>query len=209
MAAVVSDGNLPAWKRKLRHTANLYRSCAEKGDLGSYFTTHSTALRTTYANVSLVSGSVHYKAEPPPDEILKSDGNEFTKEHQDVSDNVQDVANSLKESNATKEDCITRLQKAREEAKRKSSEIIDDKFGKVESYLSTLTPEQQDWYTDVWIEFVNGFLSFWSQVLDYLWDIVKAVLDWLAGVWEKIKEFFHDVADTFVRAWNFVKSFFG
>ena len=209
MAAAVSSNGIPAWKKELRQAASLYRSCAEKGDLGGYFASYPAPLRTTYASVSLVSGSARPSAGPLPDDVLKSYGNDLTGEHEDTANDVKKVANSLKENKATKEDCKTRLQKAREEAKRKSSEIIDKQFDKVEAYLDTLPPEKQEKYTNMWIDFVNGFLSFWSKVLDLLWEVVKAVIDWLASVWEKIEKFFNDVKNTFIEAWEFVKSFFG
>ncbi|PTD12874.1 hypothetical protein FCULG_00002724 [Fusarium culmorum] len=202
------------WEIKLRQTAALYRSSLQEINLDTYFEVHNSSFGVDLKSVST-------GAFPKPDETyslklgsdderdgLKSLGKQLIEDHQSAANDVKATSDAIKNGSTGKENARARMEKAREEAKKKSADIIDQQFGRAQKLIDKLPDDKQEAATDFWIHLSNGFLAFWKMAMDGIYGVLKAVIAWLENMWETVKQRWEDVKTTFMDAWDWFQALF-
>ncbi|GAD91903.1 hypothetical protein PVAR5_0486 [Paecilomyces variotii No. 5] len=227
-AVLTVTPEIPTWKAKVRGMAAHYKACREKDDMNAFFSVYRTSFgdEVQGALVSGPEGLAHLQklhagklsgfqpgfnlaaAQSESDPTLHKLGKELISEHESTSKEIEKTTDDLKNSKASRETVKEKMEKARKRAKERSNEIIDKKFDDAEAYMDTLPPEKQDQAADLWINLSDGFLRFWENVMSLVLDAIKAVIAWLANVWETVKKFFIEIKDTFVAAWKWFTGLF-
>lgn len=140
---------------------------------------------------------------------LKQVGGESFAEHKDGADDMHNPTEELKnDPNPDKPAWEERMNQQREELKRRSAEIIDQKTDEAIDYIYTLPDQERETAADFWGIIAAGFIQFWSDVWDWIVTAVKAVVDWITDMWETIKAAFKQVGKAFQNAWEWLKNLF-
>lgn len=188
--------NTPAWEQKLRAMVKHYIACQEEGSLRKFFDRYP---------VKQPNGDV----DPEVRDKLKQVGGESIAEHRDGADEMHNLTEELKnDPNPDKPAWEERMNQKREELKRKSSEIIDQKTDEAIDYIYTLPDQEREVAADFWGTVAAGFIQFWSDAWDWIVTAVKAVIDWITDMWETIKAAFKQVGRAFESAWEWLKNLF-
>jgi hypothetical protein len=204
----------PAWKEKLQKMASYYRTCHEKGDLAKYFevyrpSAHGDDEEGTGATIrSTLNLASQAKSSDENYDALQNIGDEMIREHEACSQSIEATADELKKSNADKPTAIDRLQKMREEMKRRSCEIIDKKMDETIAWAEALPEEKRDAAVDFWVKIQNKFLEFWTCIWELVDRVLKTVIGWLANVWAAVAKCWEEVKEVFVNVWNWFKALF-
>ncbi|EKJ69734.1 hypothetical protein NXS19_000155 [Fusarium pseudograminearum] len=202
------------WEIKLRETAALYRSSLEENNLDAYFEVQRSAFGVDLKSLNTWSFQKPEKAyslkleSDDERERLKSLGKQLIEDHQTAANDVKATSDAIKNGSTGKENARVRMEKAREEAKKKSAEIIDQQFDRAQTLIDQLPDDKQEAATDFWIQLSNGFLAFWKIAMDAIYAVLKAVIDWLENMWETVKQRWEDVKATFKDAWEWFQALF-
>lgn len=115
--------------------------------------------------------------------------------------NMHNLTEELKnDPNPDKPAWEERMNQQREELKRRSTEIIDQKTDEAIDYIYTLPDQERETAADFWGTIPAGFIQFWSDAWDWIVTAVKAVVDWITDMWETIKAAFKQVGKAFQDA---------
>lgn len=226
MATVTSTSTeLPKWKLRLRGVAAHYKSI-DNEDLSDFFAARPESFGAQVQSIQLSDGGFQdimgahvekvkaqlqlasHGAHASYDEDFKSIGSTLISEHQETSDEVKGITDELKNEGANKKTAKERMEEGRKKAKEKSNESIDKAFDAAELKIDSLPEDRQEHATDVWLAISEGFLGFWNKVLQGFLEIVNAFVQWLASVWETVKNVWNDVKNVFVNAWEWIKGLF-
>ncbi|KAL0640694.1 hypothetical protein Q9L58_000365 [Maublancomyces gigas] len=188
--------NSPAWEQKLRAMVKYYAACQQAGNTRKFLDRYPV----THAN-----GDV----DPEVRDKLKQIGGESIAEHKDGADEIQNLTEELKnDPNPDKPQWEERVNQKREELKRKSNEILDQKTDEAIDYIYTLPDQERETAADFWKTILAGFIQFWADAWDWIVTMVKAITDWIADMWETIKASFRQVGKAFESAWEWLKNLF-
>ncbi|KAA8898228.1 hypothetical protein FN846DRAFT_962742 [Sphaerosporella brunnea] len=219
--ASAAPADVPMWKHKLLTMAAFYKDCHHEGNMDKFFEVYPAA-QSLQAQVLALSDpssppeamSVAEAPEPsglPADttEALKKVGGGMITEHQEGSDEMKGLTDQLKQDpKPNKDSWKDKINKKREELKKKSAQIIDEKTDSAIAVIEKLPESQRDTAADFWGNIASGFLKFWDTIWTWLQNVWQAVVQWFSEMWEKIKQGFQEVGKAFVSAWNWLKSLF-
>lgn len=186
----------PAWEKNLRAMVKYYVTCQQEGNTRKFLDRYP---------VKKPNGEV----DPEVRDKLKQVGGGNIAEHEEAAESVHILTKELEnDPNPDKPAWEERMNQQREELKRKSAEIIDQKTDEAIDYIYTLPDQQRETAADFWGTVAAGFIQFWSDAWDWVVTAVKAIIDWITDMWETIKSAFVQVGKAFQSAWEWLKNLF-
>lgn len=211
----------PIWEQKLRYMARFYRQCSEEDRLDKFRAVYALS-RDSSRDVTTGFGAEHKAfldlhvqdivyADVLPDDKKKLVGamETNTREHETATSDVKALTDQLKtETNPDKASWRDKMEKSRQQTKEKSNEIIDNSYDHAISLINAMPVKSQPAAADLWSSMMDTFLDFLGEIWDGILSMVEAVVKWLVGMWEKIREGWNTVVSGFKAAWEWLSGLF-
>ena len=125
--------------------------------------------------------------------------------YKEFSDNVE----NLKNSTPDQEEWERKIDNAAEVAKKKSDDAIDAAKNKAKEIIGTLPPEAREGATNIFVSGLQAVAQFFQNVWSQIEAVARSVLNFLAGIWDKIKVAWDVVKGAANTAVDWIKGLFG